>query len=379
MKRPIPVYLEVTPKRTFAAGVEWPGWCRSGRTEEEALDALVAYGPRYAKVVGRSAGFSAPTELSMLKVAERLKGGSTTEFGAPQASPRSDRQPLDAAELKRQTTLLRAAWRAFDAMLKHHAGGRAPGRDRGGGGRDQAKMAAHVGDAKRGYLTQLGARPPKDADQRAVRKRVVAALAARAHDEPVDDPSGTKKRWEPRFFVRRCGVARARPRVGDRGPGAALGAEGPRRWEIGRQVRADHLEELLRLGQTLELMDPQREEADAHRQGCSTASRAARESTIWRPCAANEMRAAAWTGSPTYPVSVSVGWPLWRPTLTRTSSPAGQARSRSRRWIARLASRAAGASSKTAKSSSPRASISRPPAARIAARSTRRTSVSRAP
>ncbi len=203
MKRPIPVYLEVTPKRTFAAGVEWPGWCRSGRTEEEALDALFAYGPRYAKVVGRSAGFSAPTELSMLKVAERLKGGSTTEFGAPQASPRSDRQPLDAAELKRQTTLLRAAWRAFDAMLKRHAGVELRKGPRGGG-RDQAKMAAHVVDAEGGYLTQLGARPPKDADQRAVRKRVVAALAARAHDEPVDDPSGTKKRWEPRFFVRRA-------------------------------------------------------------------------------------------------------------------------------------------------------------------------------
>jgi hypothetical protein len=203
MKRPIPVYLEVTPRRTFAAAVDWPGWCRSGKTEEEALDALLAYGPRYATVVGRSAGFTAPTELSMLNVMERLKGGPTTEFGAPQATPRSDHQPLDAAELKRQTTLLRASWRAFDAMLKRHARAELRMGPRGGG-RDQARMAAHVVDAERSYLSQLGARPPKGADLGALRKRVVAALAVRAHDEPIDDPSGTKKRWEPRFFVRRA-------------------------------------------------------------------------------------------------------------------------------------------------------------------------------
>ncbi|MEP6681198.1 MAG: hypothetical protein ABJB65_06925 [Chloroflexota bacterium] len=203
MKRPIPVYLEVTPRRTFAAAVDWPGWCRSGKTEDEALDALVAYGPRYANVAGRSAGFTAPTDTSMLKLTERLKGGPTTEFGAPQATPRSDHQPLDEAELRRQTTLLRAAWRVFDAMLKRHAGVELRKGPRGGG-RDQARMAAHVVDAERSYLTQLGARPPKGDDPGALRKRVVAALAARAHDEPIDDPSGTKKRWEPRFFVRRA-------------------------------------------------------------------------------------------------------------------------------------------------------------------------------
>jgi hypothetical protein len=32
---------------------------------------------------------------------------------------------------------------------------------------------------------------------------VVGALSARARDEPIDNPSGTKKLWLPRFFVRR--------------------------------------------------------------------------------------------------------------------------------------------------------------------------------
>jgi hypothetical protein len=209
VKRPVGVYLEVTPKRTFAGGVDWPGWCRSGRTEAEALDALVAYGQRYAKAVGRNAGFTAPSDASMLKVTERLKGGATTEFGAPETAPRSDRRPITENELKRQLTLLRAAWRAFDAALERHASVELRKGPRGGG-RDQAKMASHVFDAEQAYLTRLGARPPKatgkdaHADADALRKAAVAALSARARGEPVDNPSGTKKLWLPFYFVRRA-------------------------------------------------------------------------------------------------------------------------------------------------------------------------------
>ncbi len=45
-----PVYLEVGRRRTFAAALNWPGWCRSGKGEEAALEALAAYAPRYASV-----------------------------------------------------------------------------------------------------------------------------------------------------------------------------------------------------------------------------------------------------------------------------------------------------------------------------------------
>ena len=245
-RRPIPVYLEVTPKRTFAAAVDWPGWCRSGRTRDEALEALVAFGPRYAKVVGKRAGFAPPADFAGLKVSQRLKGGPTTAFGAPQVAARGDREPLGEAGLKREITLLRAAWRAFDAALKRHAGVELRKGPRGGG-RDQQRMASHVFDAEQGYLRQLGARPPKaaseatDADRRALRKAVVAALSARARDEPLDNPSGAKKRWLPRFFVRRAAwhaldhaweiEDRAQPWAGAapkiRGGGNSVGRSGP--------------------------------------------------------------------------------------------------------------------------------------------------------
>ena len=45
----IDVYLEIGKKRTFAGVIDWPGWCRSGRDEGSALQALLEYGPRYAR------------------------------------------------------------------------------------------------------------------------------------------------------------------------------------------------------------------------------------------------------------------------------------------------------------------------------------------
>ena len=42
------VYLEVGTKRVFACAVDWPGWCRSGRGEENALEALATAASRYA-------------------------------------------------------------------------------------------------------------------------------------------------------------------------------------------------------------------------------------------------------------------------------------------------------------------------------------------
>ena len=51
MTAPIECVVEVGAKRTFAAAPAWPGWCRSAKTEDEALETLVAYGERYAAVL----------------------------------------------------------------------------------------------------------------------------------------------------------------------------------------------------------------------------------------------------------------------------------------------------------------------------------------
>jgi len=80
----IDVYLEVGSKRTFAGAIDWPGWCRSAKTEEAALESLAAYAARYGKVVARSRlGFTAPSGSGEFVVGERLTGNATTDFGAP--------------------------------------------------------------------------------------------------------------------------------------------------------------------------------------------------------------------------------------------------------------------------------------------------------
>jgi hypothetical protein len=197
----IPVYLEVTPKRTFAAAVEWPGWCRAGKTADDALQALVDYADRYASVIARSRlGFLKPESVDDLEVVERLKGNATTEFGAPGVPPGADDRPLSEAELNRLTTILKASWRAFDRAAKGAVGVTLTKGPRGGG-RDLPKIVEHIRGAEEGYLGALGSRRP--AKSAALRKTVLKALAARARNKPVADPNKVKKLWSPRFYVRR--------------------------------------------------------------------------------------------------------------------------------------------------------------------------------
>ena len=78
------VYLEVGNRRTIAAALDWPGWCRMGQDEAGALQALFEYGPRYAQVLRRMRlGFLTPGSVSDFAVVERLNGNATTDYGVP--------------------------------------------------------------------------------------------------------------------------------------------------------------------------------------------------------------------------------------------------------------------------------------------------------
>jgi hypothetical protein len=90
----VDVYVEAGAKRVFAGAIAWPGWCRSARTEDDALEALVTYAPRYGKALARrKLGFEPPRSPSSLRVRERLKGNATTDFGAPAIAPEGGRSP----------------------------------------------------------------------------------------------------------------------------------------------------------------------------------------------------------------------------------------------------------------------------------------------
>jgi hypothetical protein len=196
----IDVYVEAGGKRVFAGAIAWPGWCRSARTEEDALEALVAYGPRYGKALARrKLGFEPPGGASSLRVRERVQGNATTDFGAPAIAPKADGGSFGDRDAERLVTILRASWGALDRAART-AEGRTLTKGPRGGGRDLEKIVSHVREAEEGYLYAVGGRPPKSGDTRRLIERL---LASRSRGEPPERVPRSGKLWSPRYFVRR--------------------------------------------------------------------------------------------------------------------------------------------------------------------------------
>ncbi len=77
----ITAYLELGSNRVFAAALDWPGWARSGKTDQEALDRLADYAEHYRPVAERAeVRFPVAYDFDVL---ERLPGSGSTDFGAP--------------------------------------------------------------------------------------------------------------------------------------------------------------------------------------------------------------------------------------------------------------------------------------------------------
>ncbi|HJW50097.1 MAG TPA: DinB family protein [Candidatus Limnocylindria bacterium] len=207
---PVAIYLEAGAKRTFASAVDWPGWCRGARSEQEAIAALASYGDRYKAVVRSAAPkFTAPKDASEFKIVKRLKGNVGTDFGVPSLGLPSDSAPMAATELERLARILEACWDALDRAAKSAKGLELRKGPRGGG-RDLDKMIGHVIEADQAYMAQLGARPPKAAAGRPIKPSdlhdaMLAAFRARARGLPFADPRNTKKPWTLRYFARRVG------------------------------------------------------------------------------------------------------------------------------------------------------------------------------
>ena len=188
--------IEAGPKKTFAIALDWPGWSRSGRTEDQARETLAEYAPRYA-AVARAAGLDFPDGSSDLEVVQRVKGGPNTDFGVPYEVVDDDRKPLDAAATDRMLALVSAAWEVFDRVV---AG--APQELRKGprgGGRDRDRIVEHVYGAEDAYARKLGVRikAPAVGDSAAVAAARRTLLEALRAGEP--GPKG----WPPRYAARR--------------------------------------------------------------------------------------------------------------------------------------------------------------------------------
>jgi hypothetical protein len=195
----IAVYLETTPRKTFACALDWPGWCRAGKTEELALEALTTYADRYRPVVAKAGAEldRSPT----LEIVQRIEGGSGTTFGVPSAIAEGDRRAVSANEADRLARIVEAAWITFDRVAAA-----APAELRKGprgGGRDRDKMVGHVVEADGAYAREIGLkeRPvdPFDRDAvRGMRRRMLDVLRQRSDGSPL-----AGRKWTQRYAARR--------------------------------------------------------------------------------------------------------------------------------------------------------------------------------
>jgi hypothetical protein len=203
VNRAIRIAIEVTPKKAFATAVDWPGWSRSGRSPELAIEALAAYAPRYAAVAAEAGETfqSGPPGVDQFEVIEEAEGGGGTEFGVPSRVTDADRRRTTAAEADRMRRLVTAAWTVFNRV----AGGAPAELRKGprGGGRDRDKMIGHVIEADGAYAREIGLRlKPAAAQDRAaveaMRAAVLEVLGAPSDGSPLAD-----RKWTARYAASR--------------------------------------------------------------------------------------------------------------------------------------------------------------------------------
>ena len=193
------VALESAPKKTFATALDWPGWSRSGKTDELAMEALLAYARRFAPIAER-AGSAFPAAFDA-DVVERSDGGSGTEFGVPSRIHELDTRTVDAAEAKRLASIVEASWAYFDEVAA-----KAPAELRKGprgGGRDRDKIIGHVIESDGYYARELGlkVRQPFTGDRAAV--EALRAEVLELLRQPSDGGPLAARKWTQRYASRR--------------------------------------------------------------------------------------------------------------------------------------------------------------------------------
>lgn len=196
--RTVKVGEEASPRRVFVWALDWPGWCRSGRDRQSALDALEAFAERYAPVA-KAADFDFPESVAKFVTVTEVEGGTGTDFGIPSVVTIDDRLAVTPAQAKRLTALVASSWSFFDGVAA--AAPEVLRKGPRGGGRDTSKIIAHVDESDSAYAREIGIKnkPPVDrAEIEAIRAAIVEILGRPSNGEPL-----AMRKWPQRYAARR--------------------------------------------------------------------------------------------------------------------------------------------------------------------------------
>jgi hypothetical protein len=202
MNNKIKLTLEIGPKNKMVVAVapDWPGLARGAKTEEAAIERLIAYLPRYAKVARLARMGAEFSALSGVDVVERYPGSGSTDFwGISFAFSSIDRQVVPVVALQRELTLMRACWAFFDAVRTRVSADMRKGPR--GGGRNRDHIVRHTVLNEMQWATGLGLpKPPEemptDAAFKAHRDAYCKAIRAFHAERKI---SG---KWPLRYLIR---------------------------------------------------------------------------------------------------------------------------------------------------------------------------------
>jgi hypothetical protein len=198
----IRVMLEIGPKgkQVVAVAPDWPGLERGAKTEEAAIEALLSYLPRYAKVAklaGMDAEFAAITTVD---VVEQYPGTGSTDFwGISFAFSGIDRQDMSREELERELTLMQAGWTFFDDVRSRVSAEMQKGPR--GGGRDRDQIVRHTFGTEQDWAKMIGVLTPQGAmltDEGLKAHRDAYYNAIRA----FHSQGKMARKWPLRFLIR---------------------------------------------------------------------------------------------------------------------------------------------------------------------------------
>jgi hypothetical protein len=157
------VILEIGKKRRVVAGaMDWPGLDRWGTSEDDALDKLLSYVPRYVGVAERADMQKAFARARDVEVVERVPGSSSTDFwGIAHVPSEIERVALPAADLERRLDLLQACWAYFDNVAARVSEELRPGSRSGGRSRDQIIRHVYYNEPEQ-FSRKVEVRTPLD-------------------------------------------------------------------------------------------------------------------------------------------------------------------------------------------------------------------------
>ncbi len=159
----IRVTLEIGPKgkKVVAVAPDWPGLERGATTPQAAIERLLSYVPRYAKVAKLAGLETAFAPSSVIDVVEKYQGTGSTDFwGISFGFSSIDQQAMSDEALERDLTLMRACWAFFDNVRSYVSAEMQKGPR--GGGRDRDHIVRHTFGAERDWEKKLGMRTPPE-------------------------------------------------------------------------------------------------------------------------------------------------------------------------------------------------------------------------